>query len=68
MVAAERRVAVAFNRIGEAKAARLPTISLTTGLSAISSELFLLKDHSNPVWNLGATGGADLQGGRAQSR
>ena len=54
VVAAERRVAVAFNRIGEAKAARLPVIALTTGLSAISSELFLLKDHDNPVWNLGA--------------
>ena len=38
----------------EAKAARLPTISLTTGLSAISSDLFVLKDRDNPVWNLGA--------------
>ena len=54
VVAAERRVAVAFNRIGEAKAARLPVISLTTGLSAISSELFELKEHDNPVWNYGA--------------
>ena len=54
VVAAERRVAVAFNRIHEAKAARLPVISLTTGLSAISSELFLLKEHDNPVWNAGA--------------
>ena len=54
VVAAERRVAAAFNRIGEAKAARLPTISLTTGVSAISSDLFVLQDHSNPVWNVGA--------------
>jgi outer membrane protein, multidrug efflux system len=54
VVAAERRVAVAFNRVHEAKAARLPVISLTTGISAISSELFLLKDHDNPVWNVGA--------------
>jgi len=54
VVAAERRVAVAFNRIAEAKAARLPAIALTTGVSAISSSLFLLKDHDNPVWNLGA--------------
>jgi NodT family efflux transporter outer membrane factor (OMF) lipoprotein len=52
--AAERRVAAAFNRIQEARAARLPAIALTTGVSAISSELFLLKDHDNPVWNLGA--------------
>lgn len=54
VIAAERRVAAAFNRVGEAKAARLPTISLTSGVSAISSSLFLLKDHDNPVWNVGA--------------
>ena len=54
VVAAERRVAAAFNRIGEAKAARLPAIALTTGVSTISSDLFVLKDHSNPVWSLGA--------------
>jgi outer membrane protein TolC len=54
VVAAERRVAAAFNRMQEARAARLPAIALTTGVSAISSDLFLLKDHNNPVWNLGA--------------
>lgn len=54
VVAAERRVAAAFNRIHEAKAARLPAIALTTGVSAISSELFVLKSRDNPVWNLGA--------------
>ncbi len=54
VIAAERRVAAAFNRIGEAKAARLPVISLTTGVSAISSDLFELKEHENPVWNVGA--------------
>ena len=54
VVAAERRVAAAFHRIGEAKAARLPAIALTTGVSAISSELFVLQDHSNPVWSIGA--------------
>ncbi len=53
MVAAERRVAVAFNRIGEAKAARLPAIAITAGVSSISSDLFVLEDHSNPVWSLG---------------
>ncbi len=55
VVSAERRVAAAFNRVGEAKAARLPTIALTTGLSSISSELFVLQDHDNPVWNVGAS-------------
>ena len=55
VIAAERRIAAAFNRVHEAKAARLPTISLTMGLSTISSELFVLKDHSNPTWNAGAS-------------
>jgi len=54
VIAAERRIAAAFNRVGEAKAARLPAISLTTSLSAISSDLIVLKDHDNPVWSLGA--------------
>jgi NodT family efflux transporter outer membrane factor (OMF) lipoprotein len=55
VIAAERRVAAAFNRVHEAKAARLPTISLTGGVSAISSDLFLLKNRDNPVWNYGAS-------------
>jgi NodT family efflux transporter outer membrane factor (OMF) lipoprotein len=55
VVAAERRVAAAFNRIHEAKAARLPIISLTGGVSAISSDLFLLKNRDNPVWNFGSS-------------
>ena len=54
VIAAERRVAAAFNRIGEAKAARLPIIGLTAGVSAISSDLFVLQNRDNPVWNLGA--------------
>jgi NodT family efflux transporter outer membrane factor (OMF) lipoprotein len=55
VIAAERRVAAAFNRVHEAKAARLPTISLTAGVSAISSDLFFLKDRDNPVWNYGGS-------------
>jgi NodT family efflux transporter outer membrane factor (OMF) lipoprotein len=65
VVAAERRVAAAFNRVGEAKAARLPAISLTSGLSAISSDLVVLKDHDNPVWSLGANLVAPLYKGGA---
>jgi outer membrane protein, multidrug efflux system len=53
VVAAERRVAAAFHRVHEAKAARLPVIGLTTGISSISSELFVLKERDNPVWNAG---------------
>ncbi len=55
VIAAERRVAAAFNRVHEAKAARLPSISLTAGVSAISSDLFFLKDRDNPVWNYGGS-------------
>jgi len=54
VVAAERRVAAAFYRVEEAKAARLPRISLTAGVTSISSELFVLKDRDNPVWSVGA--------------
>jgi len=53
VIAAERRVAVAFNRVAEAKAARLPKIALTASVSTISSDLFVLQNHSNPVWSLG---------------
>jgi len=61
-------VAAAFNRIGEAKAARLPKIALTTGVSTISSDLFLLQDHDNPVWNVGANLVAPLFTGGALKR
>ena len=54
VIAAERRVAAAFNRVGEAKAARLPKISLTVGVSSISSDLLVLKEQDNPIWNFGA--------------
>jgi outer membrane protein, multidrug efflux system len=54
VIAAERRVAAAFDRIGEAKAAQLPRISLTAGGSIISSDVFVLKDRSNPAFSFGA--------------
>jgi len=55
VVAAERRVAAAFYRVEEAKAARLPKISLTASGTSVSSELFVLKSHDNPVWGAGAS-------------
>jgi multidrug efflux system outer membrane protein len=54
VVAAERRVAAAFNRVAEARAARLPKIALTAGVTSISSDLFVLKQQDNPVTSLGA--------------
>lgn len=55
VVAAERRVAAAFYGIEEAKAARLPRVSLTGSVNDISSELFVLKNRDNPVWSAGAS-------------
>ena len=67
VVAAERRVAAAFNRVHEAKAARLPAIALTTGVSSISSELFVLQDQRQSDLELRRQPArADLQGRRAQ--
>jgi NodT family efflux transporter outer membrane factor (OMF) lipoprotein len=54
VAAAERRVAAAFNRTEEAKVAMLPRLALTAGVSSVSSELFVLQDHSNPVASIGA--------------
>ena len=55
IVAAERRVAAAFNRVGEAKAARLPSIRLNLSLGVLSSDVLELKDDfENPT--LGAGG------------
>lgn len=55
VVAAERRVASAFYGIEEAKAARLPRISLTASLSSVSSDLFVLKERNNPLGSYGAS-------------
>ncbi|MDM0117927.1 TolC family protein [Variovorax sp. J22R133] len=69
VVAAERRVAAAFNRVGEARAAQLPRISLTAGGSNVSSELIVLKDVDSPVWSVGANLIAPLyQGGALRAQ
>jgi NodT family efflux transporter outer membrane factor (OMF) lipoprotein len=69
VVAAERRVAAAFHRIHEAKAARLPAISLTSSLSAISSSLFVLQDRDNPSWSAGGSLVAPIyRGGELKTR
>lgn len=53
VVAAERRVAAAFFRVQETKAARLPTIKLNTSFSSLSSDLVVLKERDDPVWGFG---------------
>jgi multidrug efflux system outer membrane protein len=55
LFAAERRVAAAFNRVGEAKAARLPRLSLNANLKALDSAILALApDFSNPTGGFGA--------------
>ena len=55
MVAADRRVAAAFNRVGEAKAARLPRIILSANVAALHSDILQLKnDFENPSVGAGA--------------
>jgi len=69
VVAAERRIAAAFYRAEEAKAARLPRISLTAAATSISSELFVLQDRDNPVLSVGASLTAPLfLGGQLQAQ
>ncbi|HEY2630712.1 MAG TPA: TolC family protein [Usitatibacter sp.] len=67
--AAERRVAAAFYRTQEAKAARLPKITLVANYTSVSSELFVLQPRDNP---LGSFGGNIVQplflGGLLQSQ
>lgn len=56
LVAAERRVAAAFNRVGEAKAARLPRIRLNASVGLLESEVLQLKDDfTNPTGGAGGT-------------
>jgi len=55
LIASERRVAAAFNRVGEAKAAQLPRIILNANVAALDSEILVLKeDFENPTAGAGA--------------
>ncbi len=68
IIAAERRVAVAFDLVEEAKAARLPRINLLAGIAWLSGSPFVLENSEDPRASAGVgftlpifTGGA-LQG------
>jgi multidrug efflux system outer membrane protein len=63
VLAAEQRVAAAFNFTQEAKAARLPRFSLTGSISDLSSEFFVIKNRDNPVWSIGGSVFAPLFSG-----
>ncbi|MBK1877595.1 efflux transporter outer membrane subunit [Pelagicoccus mobilis] len=54
LVAADRRLASAFNALDQAKAARLPRVSLSSNIGGASESLSDLLDPSNVAWRLGA--------------
>lgn len=65
IIAAERRVAAAFDRVEEAKAARLPRINLLAGIAWIFASPFVRENSDNPSASIGVgitapifTGGA----------
>ena len=55
VMAAQQRLAAAFDKAKAAQAARFPRISLTASGSDISSDLFVLQNRDNPVWSAGGT-------------
>ncbi|SIN64428.1 Outer membrane efflux protein [Parasphingorhabdus marina DSM 22363] len=52
VIAAERRVAAAFASLDQAKAARLPLLSLTGNIGGASSDLGDILDGPNLVWSI----------------
>ncbi|MBP6298959.1 MAG: efflux transporter outer membrane subunit [Arenimonas sp.] len=70
IIAAERRVAAAFDRVGEAKAARLPQITLSANIASLKSDILELQSgFSNPTGGFGAKLLAPIyQGGALQAQ
>ena len=54
IIASERRVAAAFNAVKQAKAARLPQLSLTSNIGGASNSLSSITNPSNVAWQLGS--------------
>ena len=50
LLAAERRIAAAFNQLDQAKAARLPSLSLSGSLGGASQSLGSMLDPANIAW------------------
>ncbi len=69
LVAAERRVAAALNLLDQAKAARLPSLSLTSNIGGSSNSLADILDPQNVAWQLAANLLAPIfDGGRRQAQ
>lgn len=54
IVSAERQIAGAFNATAQAKAARLPRLSLTASIGGASNSLSDVLDPANVAWKLGS--------------
>ncbi|HEY0504143.1 MAG TPA: efflux transporter outer membrane subunit [Lysobacter sp.] len=66
MIAAERRVAAAFDQVGAAKAAMLPALSLSAGYGRISNKAVELRDDlEQTISSVSATAVAPLYSGGA---
>ncbi|NJD25334.1 MAG: TolC family protein [Betaproteobacteria bacterium] len=65
--AAERRARAAFNIARQAEAARLPSISLTLGMSTINSDIYVLQNVKNPSLSGGIGLNVPLYAGGALS-
>ena len=52
IMAAERRIAAAFQRVNVARTAHLPRLSLTTSFGSAASELSSLLDRANRAWSI----------------
>jgi len=65
LIAAERRVAAAFNATEQARVANLPSLSLTGSLGGASSALSSILNPSNVAWSIGASLFAPLFDGGA---
>ncbi len=50
LIAAERRIAAAYNKVDQAKAAKLPSISLSGSIGGASNSLGSLLDPGNVAW------------------
>ncbi|MEM9839580.1 MAG: TolC family protein [Pseudomonadota bacterium] len=67
LVAAERRLAASLGRVNEAKAARLPSLSLTGSAGGSSTELSSLLSPANVAWQAASSLIAPvIDGGRRQ--
>ncbi len=66
LIAAERNVAAAFNSLDSAKAAKLPSISLTSNIGGASGSLSNLLDPTNIAWTVAGNLVAPLFDGGAR--